>query len=82
MKKRDPKSGRAKTFLLDDLRDMESLTRANEPPFHPIRPTKVALDMYSFGETSKGGYGSGLATPNMEGGGGVGKLWEPKGGGV
>ena len=65
--------------MLKDYMDIEILTGYKETPLQPMKPTKVALDRYSFGDNLKGSYGSGIYMPNIEGGS---KIRDLKGRGV
>ena len=55
---------------LYELQVLGQLTRDNDPPLQPVYPTQIELDQYGLGDSSKGGFGSGLSMPK-EGGDGT-----------
>ena len=59
--KGEPKTVRSAKRWYSDLEALDQLTRYNGPPLQPVCPTKISLARYGLGDTSKGGFRSGLS---------------------
>ena len=60
-KKGEPKTVRSAQPWFYDSQVIKPLMKDKDPPLQPVIPTQILLNRYGLGDTSKGGFRSGLS---------------------